>query len=903
MTLKGLTEHIGTDSTRFHMYNAKEDLDNAADYLENTYMNADDITRAISVYVKTSDTNLIFTVRNSNPNNEPTAFQTNLNDIVNYEYFTSTKKNKFRIGRGAIGDATKPKLSIPYALLYEKGHIFNGMASPLTITYNNLISKISLDTSKFITNKLEAIIKTEPRSVDQVPYTEVSISVPRDKLSYDLVRELRDYCLKYSIFSTHISFYFDFNGEKLTTPNNANASTTWTNEITAWAYTDNEFLIYIENLVDQSISVSTALTGFRELKWLPKVWTQKRLNELSTDEKTGLLTVLKDHSTPMKNLSVPFGGTKESDEARKGALYKRISAIYDVKPKHKAEYKVIRERYKSPDGTVNFPYVFEVIVIPFYDIWESSPQFIGAINNSISIVDSGRSLYNGNYYFTKKGKQLHGWNMTGILDHFYGYMVRDSSRSHPCVIAANLLTPKAHWRDQGKTTVVIDPFANTIAETISKVMQKIPTFHGYGVSKSSKNELDDEDRNKQSAIEYLRDFLRDRRERIQADPSLRISDRLTQSGVFYRVRRIMIEDGFEPPKDWGTTRSTLQNSIMEECKKLWPDENITREELGIVASARATMLYNGQSFPVDIDSVKQLADKGIAALVIEKEGIAEVLEPFAEEYHIALVHTQGKLTEYGKDLIEEIKKIGSIVWTLTDYDAVGVDISRKTRTPTLRIGITRDTVKWLQENGYDIEEQDVEEEYTPPKGIPITDKYLEHRRIELDSIVEKVGGEGLWEYIIYQAQLSEFSPDRFNLGKVIDLPDNERFYPEIVNKFKAKVDAWKNKQLRVVDDYLKDLLESRKREIEDDLENHDLVRINDKNNEIEEDLKTVIETNKDSDQRQEIETKFEKLIDAIDTLDEIQGIGPDDKNEPNGIENRHVDLQDKIDEKGLGGTP
>ena len=99
MTLKGLTEHIGTSSTQFHMYIDKEDLDNAADYLENTYMNAGD-TRAISVSVQTDDTNLVFTVRNSNPNNEPTSFQTSLDDILNYDYFTSTKKNKFRIGRG-----------------------------------------------------------------------------------------------------------------------------------------------------------------------------------------------------------------------------------------------------------------------------------------------------------------------------------------------------------------------------------------------------------------------------------------------------------------------------------------------------------------------------------------------------------------------------------------------------------------------------------------------------------------------------------------------------------------------------------------------------------------------------------------------------------------------------------
>ena len=250
------------------------------------------------------------------------------------------------------------------------------------------------------------------------------------------------------------------------------------------------------------------------------------------------------------------------------------------------------------------------------------------------------------------------------------------------------------------------------------------------------------------------------------------------------------------------------------------------------------MLYDSQSYPVDVDSVKNLANKGIAILVIEKEGIADVLIPYAQEYHIALVHTQGRLTEYGKDLIEEIKEIGSIVWTLTDYDATGVDISMRTRTPTRRIGITRDTVKWLNDNGHDIEEADVEEKYQPEKGTPIDDEYLEHHRIELDSIVERVGGEGLWKYIIHQARLPEFSPDGFNLGKVIELPDDEEFYPPGVIKFKAKVEAWTRKQLEIVDDYVKKLLECHKQKVEDELKHHELVKSKDKEEKIRENLES-----------------------------------------------------------------
>ena len=55
------------------------------------------------------------------------------------------------------------------------------------------------------------------------------------------------------------------------------------------------------------------------------------------------------------------------------------------------------------------------------------------------------------------------------------------------------------------------------------------------------------------AEEYLDDFLIDRRKEIEADPSLRITDRLTQRGAWYRARPIMVADGFQPRKNWGIT--------------------------------------------------------------------------------------------------------------------------------------------------------------------------------------------------------------------------------------------------------------------------------------------------------------------------------------------------------------
>jgi hypothetical protein len=86
-----------------------------------------------------------------------------------------------------------------------------------------------------------------------------------------------------------------------------------------------------------------------------------------------------------------------------------------------------------------------------------------------------------------------------------------------------------------------------------------------------------------------------------------------------------------------------------------------------------------------------------------------------------------------------------------DYDVVGEGIAESSRTQTPRIGITRETITWLQQNGYpNLSEADVEEEYTPSE---YTDNpYLKHKRIELDSIVAKIGAEGLWKYVMHMLE-------------------------------------------------------------------------------------------------------------------------------------------------------
>ena len=206
--------------------------------------------------------------------------------------------------------------------------------------------------------------------------------------------------------------------------------------------------------------------------------------------------------------------------------------------------------------------------------------------------------------------------------------------------------------------------------------------------------------------------------------------------------------------------------------------------------------------------------------------------------------------------------------------------------------LIRGTVEWLQENGYDIEISDVEEEYKP--RVEPDDEYLKTHRIELDSIVEKVGAEALWEYILYRIQLSELTPNKFNIGKVVIIReiDDNIFYWEKVNRFEITYDAWKQKQLEVVKDYLIGLLEDRRNEIEDELESHELVKSKDKEDEIEEELKSIVEAD-NSKKRQRIDAHFEKLLEP-GMLPEIK---LDTKIDPNDPENLYDDTPWKTNKK------
>ncbi len=316
----------------------------------------------------------------------------------------------------------------------------------------------------------------------------------------------------------------------------------------------------------------------------------------------------------------------------------------------------------------------------------------------------------------------------------------------------------------GKTHMNQLPYAATIATTLVAMAHKIPSYHGQGFALDP---IHSSTTNQKSATEYVDEFLIQRRKDVEADPNLRITDRLTQRGVAYRLRPEMMADGFEPRIRWSTTMDSITNMISERCKMLWPDENIDREYLGIYAKARAMFYYRGRTTPIDFNAIEELASEAAVNIVMEKEGLPAVLAPYADKYRIALISTQGRFVDYVKRFVSSVIDVAAVVVTILDDDRVGREMANSTR--AINIGVNKDTVEWLRKNGSPSLSVEKVQEKDPSTG---------EYRIEIDSILAEVGAEGLWKWIKYEIEKP------LDLQKSIDMPANEVLYAkEIADSF------------------------------------------------------------------------------------------------------------------------
>ena len=70
---------------------------------------------------------------------------------------------------------------------------------------------------------------------------------------------------------------------------------------------------------------------------------------------------------------------------------------------------------------------------------------------------------------------------------------------------------------------------------------------------------------------------------------------------------------------------------------------------------RAQLYFDGKWNNVGIDEIEELSKKGSDVLIIEKEGVPEVLSRFADKLGIALLNVRGFVVEYA-EMLSQLQK-------------------------------------------------------------------------------------------------------------------------------------------------------------------------------------------------------------------------------------------------------
>ena len=595
-------------------------------------------------------------------------------------------------------------------------------------------------------------------------FTELSIFIP-EILDCLLVNQ---YLFDFSILNPHIEFYYKLpkivnNQKDIENENHLKSILKlreYSNRQSIYYYSLTEFKNLIFSIIDDDLPIYYLVKDFREATNIKKDQLMTTIGYLKhhNDEIARLYQQIRSTLPPKTKLELPFELSKTiRQEAFKNRLEQHGFQI------DKISYQLVNGYHNSDDKDIEYPFYVEIILVHVINLKNNIYQIEG-VNSTIHMDP----IFHGNHYDTfqwigKNKKSNNAYSVSEIFEK-HGYSKKDEKHKKPnCIAIINLISPRIDYKNYGKSEIDLKPFSDSIAANISKVCK-------------TDNQKDFD--KKPSANTLLRRLLKERLSELEKNPELKYNDRWTQSTVYYRLRPILIENGIE------VTRKYITSTIKQICEE---ELGRSREELGIFAADRAQLYFNHLSHDVGLDELSSLMKMGTDLIIIEKEGAVEVLAPFADKYGIALLNSRGFLTEYASRLSSLSKKYGSNVVILTDFDVSGLLLATKIDVNIHRIGIDFKTIQYF---GLDI--NSVQERYKPshnhlqplqkmandsPRFKKILN-YLLHRRIEIDSVLAKVGNEQFWNFIL--EELSKLFPIR-NYNRAIEIP--EFIFPKEIESF------------------------------------------------------------------------------------------------------------------------
>lgn len=471
VTWKGIESRTGIEKKNAYEFVLKELLDNAVDFLEDQHNNSSSTQPEIQVTFKERAKLFRIGVRNSNYGGKAAFSRQMLKSIFDFDRFYSSKRNQFKITKGALGDAFKEILCIPYALAREElGIEGEGWDEPLIIRdYNaNRVFSIHLTVDR-INQTIQSEVRESKISADANHRYSTEIEV-----AFPIVRGANrslflDYMMYYATFVTHIGFSFEdenlefsFRYKQLQTINPK-----WKNQSSIYYYEPAQFQDFILGLENNDSEMYTVLyKTFRGASNMKKTeLTKMTIGQLKQSRKhmCELYNELRSSMNPASTLALPFDATKK---VREPALKTRIEYLYgDVLD---MKYRSVFGCYESYDRQLKIPFFFEIAVCNIENL-QRHLTIIQALN--CSAIASNRMVFQGCYFdwVTQGSKSIYeSDDIRDIFEH-YGYSQnKDECKKPNTLIIANLISPKIDYQSYGKSRIDFRPFAHDIAETTVK---------------------------------------------------------------------------------------------------------------------------------------------------------------------------------------------------------------------------------------------------------------------------------------------------------------------------------------------------------------------------------------------------------------------------------------------------
>ena len=861
ITIKGIRTRLGLEKKELGIFIIRELIDNALDFIESNAKEFVKLNRNPYIHLIASEEEepeigkvTKITLRSSNPIGIDVFTEDQVKKIFDFDNYYSSKRNQYHISRGALGGAFKEILGIPYALAVEDSSIniknYEDWKYPLQI---NISNKRLIDVRIEIVDKIRKKIRPEidkktPVTTgidkDDNDYIEIITYIPTKLLDYKYINSVFK---EYVLINTHIDFKSKFADSDIENEYEATQPIKdWKNKQSIYYYSLNEFtgLIHSFESSNDSLNVYEEFihTDFREGYTLEKTKDFETLTfgDLKRNDSKieNIYHLLKDNvpsirerqSTSLRDIELPFD---IKQNIRSKALCERFEQVFFGGLDGFA-YKRIDGYFGPEDNNpVEFPFIVEIFLVETSE-YEKRLCFFPSVNltpsiyyNSFDDEDRNNKIFTFKTSNNNNNEIESSHAITEILSKCGFSFDKKKHRKSINFVFINLISPRIEYKTGGKINLELKPFGS-IAQDLYKFC-KSPNIKGKN---NKKNERPDSIRQE---LKYL--IEEERICKVESNPDfLKIIDRWTQSTTFYTLRKILIDLGY---RDVDKKRKYITRIIKDACEDL----GYKRHELGIIAAERAQLYFDGQVLGVSFDQLEELMKKGTDLLVIEKEGIADVLMRFANSLGIAILNSRGFLTEYATELSDLAGQNGCNIAILTDWDSSGLLISSNLPN-AYRIGIDFKTLEKFGLRKEDVEEKVLQQHDSDnhlknlkklsreqiPSPYSISDwkqmiKYLEgRRRIEIDSVIARVGSKVFWDFIIKELS-SKFSNRNYN--RSIDIP--EYVSPKIVGDFFTNI---QNK--------ISELQSEERQKIKSELENTEgFLDLNRKKAEIENALRSI----------------------------------------------------------------